>query len=123
MKLKKRNPSGGGTAGRMMIYMMILLIAAVIAMGITYGRVALQEALFCLGIRRGRGLRAAPAEAHPAGQTRDMKHVPPASSASQTHPAASPRSRVRETCRVETSALSGRSSRHRPHSHGSCSVS
>ena len=44
MKLKKRNPSGGSSAGRLMIYMMILLIAAVIAMGITYGRVALQEA-------------------------------------------------------------------------------
>ena len=44
MKLKKKNRSGGSTAGRMMIYMMILLIAAVVAMGITYGRVALQEA-------------------------------------------------------------------------------
>ena len=44
MKLKKKNPSGGAPAGRMMIYMMILLIAAVIAMGLTYGRVALQEA-------------------------------------------------------------------------------
>ena len=44
MKLKKKNPSGGVSAGRMMIYMMILLIVAVIAMGLTYGRVALQEA-------------------------------------------------------------------------------
>jgi len=45
MKLKKKNRSTGGvSAGRMMIYMMILLIAAVIAMGLTYGRVALQEA-------------------------------------------------------------------------------
>ncbi|NNF97700.1 MAG: hypothetical protein HKM94_12315, partial [Halobacteria archaeon] len=44
MKLKKRNPSGGSSAGRLMIYMMILMIVAVIAMGLTYGRVALQEA-------------------------------------------------------------------------------
>jgi twitching motility protein PilJ len=44
MKLKKKKASGGTPAGRLMIYMMILLIAAVVAMGLTYGRVALQEA-------------------------------------------------------------------------------
>jgi twitching motility protein PilJ len=47
MKLKKsknKSSSGGVSAGRTMIYMMILLILAVIAMGITYGRLALQEA-------------------------------------------------------------------------------
>ena len=44
MKLKKKKASAGTPAGRLMIYMMILLIAAVVAMGLTYGRVALQEA-------------------------------------------------------------------------------
>lgn len=43
MKLKTKGKTGGVATGRMMIYMMVLLVGALIAMGVMYGRVALLE--------------------------------------------------------------------------------